>query len=304
MMLSIIIPVYNIDKYIYKSLNSLLIEDIEIIVINDGSTDNSLEKIQEVVNNNKSIKFKIINQQNKGLSETRNVGLRESTGNYIWFFDGDDFASTDNIAYLLKILNEQNEDIISVGYNLVDFDTENIIKEINSNFSGNAKIEKAIRMIGNANCNVWRYIVKRDLLTCNNIDFRKNVLCEDIEWTSKIFAKAKNVYFLNKVLYNYRVNRKGSIMANVTIKRIDDVFNNINNSHIYIKKQKLSFKIKVLLYKNLFRQYIYNIYNINFMTNDNRKNLFVTKNYSFTNKLFIKVFLGITKIYIYIRKVK
>ena len=102
--LSVVIPVYNVEKYIEKCLGSLCGLEIanEIIVINDGSSDNSLEIIKKFKNEHENENIIIINQENKGISKTRNVGLRESKGEFIFFLDSDDWVETESFKKMLK----------------------------------------------------------------------------------------------------------------------------------------------------------------------------------------------------------
>ena len=116
--LSVVIPVYNVEKYIEKCLGSLCGLEIanEIIVINDGSSDNSLEIIKKFKNEHENENIIIINQENKGISKTRNVGLRESKGEFIFFLDSDDWVETESFKKMLKENIEKDTDVdIIVG---------------------------------------------------------------------------------------------------------------------------------------------------------------------------------------------
>ena len=116
--LSVVIPVYNVEKYIEKCLGSLCGLKIanEIIVINDGSSDNSLEIIKKFKNEHENENIIIINQENKGISKTRNVGLRESKGEFIFFLDSDDWVETESFKKMLKENIEKDTDVdIIVG---------------------------------------------------------------------------------------------------------------------------------------------------------------------------------------------
>ena len=113
--LSIIIPIYNVEKYIQKTLVSIFSqyfqkESVEIIVVNDGTKDNSMSIVNEF-----AVKFdnlKIINQENQGLSVARNTGLKASRGKYVWFFDSDDWVEYDSLPFLLKHLEHSDKDVL------------------------------------------------------------------------------------------------------------------------------------------------------------------------------------------------
>lgn len=115
---SFIIPIYNAEKYLRRCLDSLLnqdFSDIEIICVNDGSTDKSLEILNEYKNNLGS-KMKIISQENKGIGAARNEGIKHAVGQYIWFIDNDDCIKSNCLKSLLKILEETSSEILEVGY--------------------------------------------------------------------------------------------------------------------------------------------------------------------------------------------
>lgn len=297
MQLSIIIPVYNLEKYIEKCLQSVLIPEVEIIVINDGSNDNSLEIINSFIQKNNSYNFKIIDQKNKGLAETRNVGLIESCGKYIWFVDGDDYIDNLESMNIVKRIKNKEIDVYSLGYNIVDSESEDIIGKIEYPTKQYARLESKLKIIKNPICNVWRYIIRKDFLIENNIEFRKDKLCEDIEWCIKVFSNMKNMDILNVNLYNYRQNRESSIMSNVSLKRMIDVFENIRYSFDYINSTTVNKKVKIILQINLYKQYIYNTYNINLMKKEERIELFNKMGYSSFNMIMIKLLMSITKGY-------
>lgn len=119
MKLSVIIPVYNVEKYITKCIKSILLHrtnDIEIILVNDGSTDNSLALATSLLQGEDNVK--IITQKNQGLSEARNTGFKDSIGEYVWFVDSDDSITEDAFNTILSQLN--GPDIIAIGYNIVN----------------------------------------------------------------------------------------------------------------------------------------------------------------------------------------
>ena len=112
---SLIIPAYNIENYIVKCITSILNQNYynyEIIVVNDGSTDDTVKILENIKNN----KIKIINKKNGGLSSARNEGLRHVTGDYIWFVDGDDYIEKNALEILYNTLKDEMFDIISLKY--------------------------------------------------------------------------------------------------------------------------------------------------------------------------------------------
>ncbi len=301
MILSIIIPVYNIEKYIKKCLESVLLKNIEIIIVIDGSSDGSTDIINEFIKNNDTENVQVVLQENKGLAETRNVGLNYSKGKYIWFVDGDDYINRHYVENILTQIRFDNSDLYTFGYSIVESSNCDVIDKIEYSKVGLMDIEKGLKLIHNPICNVWRYIVKKDILTSNDITFRKSVLCEDIEWCAKIFLHCKAVDICNYNLYNYRKNRLGSIMEKVSEQRIIDSISNIEYTNSYLKKSGVNCKIKIAIKRNLFRHYIYNIYNMNFIENNSINHLNSEMLYPFLKCFFYKFVMKITKAYKKIR---
>ncbi len=260
MKLSVVVPIYNVERYINKCLESLRNNKLEIIAIVDGSTDESLSIVEKFSSAN-SINLTIVNQENRGLAEARNVGVEVSTGDFIWFVDGDDYVNNSEIDKILDAIDRNNFDVYTCGYNIVDSESEQIIKSIN-NTGILLETSMAIKRIENPVCNVWRYIVRKDFLVSNNIRFRKGTLCEDIEWGTKVLANANKVSILDIKLYNYRH------------KRMIDVFENIERSYKHIDINVKNKKKRKILRNVLFKQYIYNIYSLNFMVKVDRKQFF------------------------------
>lgn len=123
--LSIIIPVYNVEKFVAKCLNSILEQfddnHVEIVIVNDGSTDNSNKIIQETIEGKKGITYVL--QENQGLSVARNVGLKYSRGTYVWFIDSDDYLSEGAIGKVLSIIDNKDADVYAFLLNSVDENT-------------------------------------------------------------------------------------------------------------------------------------------------------------------------------------
>ena len=135
---SVIVPVYNVGKYLEECLNSIInqtYKDIEMVIVNDGSTDNSLDIIEKF--KNKDNRIKLINQINKGVSVARNIGLLNSTGNYIFFVDPDDYIEIDCINKLVEKINIDRSEMVIFNYiKVFDNDLKEDIR-INLNLDSN-----------------------------------------------------------------------------------------------------------------------------------------------------------------------
>lgn len=248
---SVIIPVYNVEKYIEKCIDSILnqsYKDYEIIIINDGSTDGS-ENILKKYNNNK--KITIITQENQGLSAARNAGIKKAKGDYIVLVDSDDYIE----ELLLEKLNENindNIDIIRYQTRTVD-DNYNIIKEYNEeefiSLNPNKAIEKILKYHFVENS--WLYCYKKQLFTKNKFKYDVGYIHEDFGLTPLLLLNAKKITSINYIGYNYLI-RENSIMNNKdikkTIKKCNDFIElGIRNINI-IKKSKFKNKEILLSY--------------------------------------------------------
>lgn len=218
---SVIVPVYNMEKYLNKCMDSLVnqtLEDIEIIVVNDGSSDNSqkiLDKYKEEYPN----KIKVINQENLGISAARNNGIKVATGKYLGFVDSDDFVDLNMFKHLYKKIEETSSDIVVCNYKKYymlneEYSDINVVKNINFD-----NIYDDPSIINSIDYAPWNKLYKKDLF--ENIEFPLNKKYEDINAILKIFFKAKKISKLGEYLYFYRINEKGETLT--INKKIEDI---------------------------------------------------------------------------------
>lgn len=237
--LSIIIPVYNVENYIIECLESIDIyneSEVEVIIVNDGSTDDSEKVVLEYICDKAA--FKYIYQTNKGLSGARNTGIKASKGAYLLFLDGDDKLSKNAIKSLIesKILSSPTEIIISRYEEFSDIDnqkTEGPNLELLS-YDRPFDFYDIFVNKGKNWISAWSCIVNRSFILNNNLLFKEGILHEDELWVLQIFAKAKKLKLNNSFIYQYRTRRKGSIMENITSKHILDKLNICNEVHSII----------------------------------------------------------------------
>lgn len=212
---TVIIPVYNVEKYIDKCLTSLVkqtLKEIEIIVVNDGSPDNSQKIIDKFVKKYPD-KVKSYIKENGGQGSARNFGLEKATGEYIGYVDSDDFIETDMYEKLYNKAKENNYDIVFCGNYDVYEDSE-VKKEESIKFKHSTDIENAIF----DKIAVWNKIYKRNILVDNKIQFRSKVWYEDLDFTLKSIISSKKIGYVNEPLYDYLI-REGSTMNNSNIER-------------------------------------------------------------------------------------
>lgn len=238
--ISVIVPVYNIAKYLPKCIESIInqtYKTIEILLINDGSTDESGKICDEYAQ--KDNRIKVIHQNNQGISATRNNGIKASTCDYIIFIDSDDYIEEDYIETLYNGIKETNSDVASVTYKVRKLD-ETIIYDgsKDNNYKENELIilegtdiikellsQKIIKNF------VWNKIYKKDVLC----DFQVGINYEDMAFTLEVFSKLKKVAYINKSCYNY-VKRDDSITATISEKNLVDFGNAIEERYNVVKK--------------------------------------------------------------------
>ena len=259
--LSIIVPVYNVEKYLEKCLNSLCNLEIEneIIIVNDGTKDNSLEIAKNFKKENEKENIIIISQENKGLSEARNTGLRLAQGEYISFIDRDDFVDKKAYEMLIKeVISDKVE--IGIGrYKKIIEKEENLecITEIREYEKGEIKTGKEyLDVMYNKYMygpEVWDDIFKREFLIKNSIFFKKGRMHEDEIFTLESMLKAEKVKFYGIYYYNY-LQRKKSIMSEKTLKNYEDMEKNINEIYDFLLVERDE-KIKRILESEIHRLY-------------------------------------------------
>lgn len=253
-LVSIIIPVYNVEDYIGECLNSVLrqsYKNLEIIVIDDGSTDNSREIVRQLSKSDQRIT--LIEQENHGVSFARNVGIKRAKGDYLMFVDGDDWLEKDAAYHMLLCADKSDADIIKGSFiwhdPIRDKKRDHILAE--------KKYERQ-EVIKNFLCgrnipsSVWASLYKRDLICGNNLFFNESEkIGEDGVFTMKALDKAKIVYLTSVPVYNIRV-REGSasrkdIVYSSEHKFVDEVICDPS-----IKGYIETFKLRVML-TNLYR---------------------------------------------------
>jgi len=215
---SIIISAYNIQDYVQRAMKSVLKQtftDYELIVINDCSKDNTLEKIKEIEDKRIIV---INNKENVGLGEVRNIGISKAKGEYIVHLDGDDALYENNtLERINKLIGADKPDIVYLGFQDVGgFNKTHLSTEENST--------KEARLICDINFSVPSKIWRREFLLENNIKFIKGIYYEDMIYSTSATILAKSHKYGTFPSFKYYRNRKGSIMSTPSIKRCSDMF--------------------------------------------------------------------------------
>lgn len=211
---SVIVPVYNVEKYIEKCLNSLVnqtLKEIEIIMVNDGSPDNSQNIIDKYVKKYPR-KVKSYIKENGGQGSARNFGLEKAEGEYIGYVDSDDFIELDMYEKLYNKAKKNDLDIVVCGsYNVTELGNKTI--ELDRELFKDKKKNAFFGRMA-----VWNKIYKKELLINNKATFRSKLWYEDLDFTLKTLSTAKKVGYVNKPFYNYLI-REGSTMNNSNVDR-------------------------------------------------------------------------------------
>lgn len=271
--ISVIVPVYNVEKYLRRCLESIknqTFTDWQAICVNDGSPDNSAQILQEFAN--ADARFVIVNKENGGLSDARNVGMQYATGDYVLFVDSDDFIhpQTLEIAYSLALQNES--DIVSFTYDRIyrpqlmirhklKLDTDNVVPK---RFYKKYDIEKiktrttddvfeyATERTHNKfnpnrrwlikHCQVWKNLYKRDLIA--DIPFVKGLLFEDFPWWSEVMLRNPRTTIAPLPLYFYIPNFGGIVLSAKQLKIMQSLFVGIKSSFEKYQKNATEYQFK------------------------------------------------------------
>lgn len=222
MKLSIIVPCFNVAPFVEKCLKSLVSQDIdkneyEIIVLNDGSTDNTYNIIVNYAKSKKNIK--VYTHENGGLSFTRNRGIREAKGDYIWFIDSDDWIKENCLSNIVSYLKE-NVDILAFN----SFIPEGGRIENPVNFLDCVDSKESLLKYGFTDP-VQFYVYRRDFLSENGLLFKEGIKHEDTLFTPIAIAKAEKMGFYRKPVYHF-LQRSGSITQIVALSRVKNIVDN------------------------------------------------------------------------------
>ncbi|HGJ5858845.1 MAG TPA: glycosyltransferase family 2 protein [Arsenophonus nasoniae] len=224
-LVSVIIPVYNTEKYLKKCINSVLsqsLKDIEIIIVNDGSTDNSLSIINQFTDD----RIILINKANGGLSSARNCGIQKSCGEYILHVDSDDWIEPDYCLDTYNFVKKNNVDMVIIDLNILWHGFEKKRKAIEGDIEKNIITHLEYLALWSENKvapTCVNRLIKASLYKDNNIYHPVNIsLGEDLATTIRLASFAKNIGIINKSYYNYIQNTE-SIMNLGTIKKIYDL---------------------------------------------------------------------------------
>jgi len=227
--ISLIIPVYNLEKYLEKALRSVedqTFKDVEVIIVDDGSTDNSVKIIEKFCKKNSN--FKLIIQKNNGPGAARNTGISICTGRYIAFMDGDDYLEPKFLEILYNAAIKYQADVVCCNFSMYfpkqDLKISLPFNSLPGVYTKTQALKKLILDIG-THYFVWNKLSKREIFLDNNLKF-ENMYFEDISTSPKIFYHANKIVLLGDSLYNY-VWREKSILHSINTEKINDFIKSI-----------------------------------------------------------------------------
>lgn len=259
LLLSIIIPVYNTEKYIENTLQSIFKQsnynfNYEIIIVNDGTLDHSMDVIKKLKTDN----MIIVNQCNSGLSVARNVGLSMASGKYVWFVDSDDTVSNNSFSIISKLDQYGDVEVYAFDIDIITEETslktnDSIIyhrRDTNMYFNTYKGYDCASKL---KIAPIQRFIYRKDFLDKYDLKFYPGILHEDNDFQIKSLCWAKSVMPIPFVIYNYLKRNVGSITSTFSMKRITDMDMIINNIVSYGIKYNCNHKVLVMIYEYVFQ---------------------------------------------------
>ncbi|EOC7459406.1 glycosyltransferase family 2 protein [Vibrio cholerae] len=293
-LVSVIIPMYNIEKYIGETIESVLfqsLKDIEVIVVNDGSKDGSLDIAKSYTFDPR---VRIISQDNKGLSEARNTGLKYSRGKYVYFLDGDDLIEKDTLHDLYDLAELNKVDLINFDAEAfydrsyigdARFEYKRRMPRIENNaISGKEFIEVCDDNDGFYRSSVCLLFINKSFLDENKLNFMKDIIHEDELFTFTALAKSKMVMYVPKCYFKRRIRNESIMTSEKTIKNID--------GYISVAEELKSLgSVADVRIQRIMASAIYTLNNIN-IDKQNRKKIkeYIYRNFklNFKNKIKLK----------------
>lgn len=263
-LISIIVPVYNVKPYLNKCVCSIMeqsYKNIEILLIDDGSTDGSGEMCDRLAEYDDRIT--VIHQSNAGLSSARNTGIDNSKGEWIAFLDSDDWVEPTMYEELLRLAKAKNTQISSCAVNYVTFEGMpiNITNNTGSEYIYDLKeIIRGLLTQDRIRFEVWNKLWKRSLI--GNTRYISGQVSEDVYWDRKMFNASKKMAFIDKPLHNYRVSRPGNTNSKFRIARmcVFEEFDKWSNELIELDMREeayiiyyIAMRFCVIIYEEAFR---------------------------------------------------
>ena len=304
-LVSIIVPIYNVEKYLKRCIDSIINQtytNLEIVLVNDGSTDNCEKICNEY--SKKDVRIKVIHKKNGGVSSARNEGIRNSSGHFITFVDSDDWIENEMIYKMLKLSKKYDSDYVMIGYNETDNVQNKTKYSIKESIIEKDEFMRKFFKIGNQECIFypWGKLIKRNLIEDDlfPVDCR---IGEDVIANYKTLMKTNKIAVSNEKLYNYFQHAEGLTRSGFSSKDFDliNVWDNMlqltKNTKYYeyakINRARTDFTILTRMSMNVKYDIIIDKYEIQYkemLTNLKRnKKLLIKSKIPLTRKVMIEV---------------
>ncbi|OME03476.1 glycosyltransferase family 2 protein, partial [Paenibacillus odorifer] len=268
-LISVVVPIYNVELYLYKCIESIMqqsYENIEIILVDDGSLDKSGDICDEYAK--KDNRIKVIHKENAGLSSARNAGIHISKGSYICFIDSDDWINKEFINMLFLKIIEYDADVVVCGF-IYEYGEKNI----ENNFKSSHEFldsHEALKNLYNENylnmTVAWNKLYKKQLF--DTIQYEVGIINEDENVIHEILYKSSKIICINKCLYHYRMRENSITQKTFSVKNLDSVYVYENRLAFFEEKKEKEF-VDLTLYK-YFRVLLNNICNVYYSNIDKK----------------------------------
>lgn len=272
--LSIVIPVYNVEKYIEKCIRSIITQRIddkyeyEILIVNDGTKDDSMSIVSKFT---ADYNIRVINKENGGLSSARNLGLKYCIGDYVWFVDSDDTIPDESLNMIFRNIEKTSSEVLFFDIFKVDEATgSTCYKKMYASEESLTKSGIEWMLTGD---DIWpmaqMYVFKKQFLDCHHLVFKEGILHEDVEFRFRFMAVAKYVTYIPCSIYNYLLRNSGSISSGFNVKRVYDLRDIVLSEIDYAEKslEEHSSKLYLPIYRN-FENFISFVVNNNVTENE------------------------------------
>lgn len=254
--ISIIIPVYNVEQYLKRCINSIqnqTFADIEILLIDDGSTDSSLNTCKKIAKSDERIK--VFHKENGGLSDARNYGLDQATSNLIMFVDPDDWLEIDAIDYLYRLMNKYNADFaMAENRRTTRYSKVKQPMSVNESLLNQHEfLEKLFKINTQANVQyAWAKLYNKKLF--QNVRFPVGLTNEDVQTTFEITLNTTKIAYSTKIIYNYFINPNSITTQMFSNKRLDliTIWSNVVKKALTTNDQWIIKNAKINYYRSIF----------------------------------------------------
>lgn len=244
--ISIIVPIYNAEKYLNKCLDSLVNQtkkELEFILVNDGSTDNS----EKIIKSYKDDRIKYFKNKNQGIGKTRNFGIEKATGKYLMFLDSDDYLDLDACKRVYEKATKDKLDLVVFDFYRVE--QEKLVPVIIPNFI-NASLKENPNLLLDINLGPCNKLFKREIITNNKTKFLENLKYEDTTFVVETINNAKKIGKVNEFLHYYVIHSQSETTVRdervFDIIKIVDIIRNYFSNKSYMKEVVDKLTVRVL----------------------------------------------------------